>query len=141
MDGQRQIDLLLSEIEARGQSCDRRCLELIDDCLDLISHKLPEVGVAGHRVLKGYLGDAKGEASLAKARIECWSYLDTLGEKKHDLSDPQVCAIRAVICGLYPLDSVDREDLVDYLGFFFELVNLVEPHYEEGQRLLRRYFP
>ena len=139
MDGRRQIDLLLNEIEAKGESCDLRCLQLINDCLDLISEKLPNVAATGHRALKAYLNGTTPEASLEEARVECWTYLDTLGARKRDLSDPKVCAVSAVICGLYPKASLCREDLVDYLGFFFELANVVEPRYQEAQQLLRRY--
>ncbi len=140
MNGQRHIDLLLNEIESVCQSCDRRCLELIDECLDLISEKLPAVGVAGHRTLKAYLGGSRQDVSLEEARTLCWSYLDEFGPSKYDFADPAVCAVRAVICGLWPVESLSRHDLVDDLGAFFDFVNVVEPHYEAEEQLLRRYF-
>jgi hypothetical protein len=140
MDGQ-YIDNLLNEIESDYPRCDRKCLELIDECLDLIAAKLPDVGNTGHSALKDYLIGVTHDASLRKIRIAYWSYLDEHCPNKNNFKDPTEYAIRAVICGLWPVEGLGHHELVDYLGFFLALVNAVEPHYEAETRLLRQKFP
>ena len=113
----------------------------MDACLNLISAKLPPIGLSAHAVMRRYLESCVDESELEATRIACWRYIDANIKNKYDFSDPLLCGVRAVICGLWPVRDVGDEDFIDCVGTFLDFVHRVEPHYDEEILLLREKFP
>jgi TorA maturation chaperone TorD len=72
-------------------------------------------------------------------RVKCWQHIKD-EYKGIDDSNPEVSAIRAVIFALGAHREAEQRDIVDHLSCFLSFVNQVEPHREEEEKLLRRYF-
>jgi hypothetical protein len=135
------LDSLLNVIE---RNCDpttgsEQCTRFSLECLLLIQHKLTPIVFEAIDVISDYLAGNGQLHSITAMRVRLWEYLDTnRREEKHD--DSEVAAIRAVIFPLCGLDNPQLRDIVDHLSFFLEFINLIEPHYEEEEVLLRKYF-
>lgn len=82
-------------------------------CVDFIPRRLPEVVMQALRTAKDFGQGRASEAELERARVACWQHL-----RPHDcdFADPDVCAVRAAICALFPV--VDEP--FDYLSTCLE---------------------
>ncbi len=140
-DPSQKLDLLLNDVEI---NCDptigsRECIQFTLDCLKLIRGKLPPIAEQGVSVVSDYLERRTSLQVVLDALLRAWEYLKE-NCKNTSIEDPVVSAIRAVICALHAQKNPQQRDIVDHLSFFLELVNNVEPHYEEEEALLRTYF-
>jgi hypothetical protein len=136
-----KLSLLLNDIESNcnpavgSEECGRFSLE----CLSLIQHKLPPIAVDAVGILNSYFSGQAQLSSVAEMLERSWQYLRK-GNRDQNFDDPEVSAIRAVIFPLDAQKNPEMRDIVDHLSFFLGLVNNVEPHYEEEEMLLRKYF-
>lgn len=107
--------------------------------LSLMSQPLPEVAARNLDIARQFLNGSLLRESLFEARVSCWKYLD-LRKASTDITKPEYCAIRAVICLLddRPGDGGDAVDLID---FFLDVANKFEDQSENADRLLRQSFP
>lgn len=136
-----KLDLLLNAVETNTAPSVRRgaLVPFMLDCAALIRPSMPSVARESFRVSIDF--EAKRiSVQLVQAAIErCWDELrDACSET--DLDNPEVCAIRAVICILRRQLEPESEDFLDYASFFLRLVNRVEPHEREEERLLLAHF-
>src|SRR5579862_8609514 len=75
---------------------------LMIECLELVPFRLPAVGEAATKIARQYWTERSLPASvLEHARVDCWNYLDQRSASTNTVV-PEYCAVRAVICVLYP---------------------------------------
>jgi hypothetical protein len=55
-------------------------------------------------------------------------------------ANPDVAAVRAVICILHEQFRPNPDDLVDSLSLFLRLLNNIEPRFEEQDALMQKHF-
>jgi hypothetical protein len=137
----QKLDDLLNDVEI---NCDptigsRESIRFTLDCLYLILGKLPRIAEQGITVVSDYLERRTSLQSVEDTRARCWEYLGQ-NYKNTSIEDPVVSAIRAVIFPLWAQQYPEQRDIVDHLSVFLELVNYLEPHYEEEEALLRTHF-
>ncbi len=109
-------DDLLNELEATG------ALEARPDLLRwslvaaarLLSSKLPPTVVAALDTAERHLRGTATDTELEAARVHSWHLADTPGGQ---VTDPDVAAIRAAICALYP----EIDDPFETTRFFFSM--------------------
>jgi len=135
------IGFLLNDIEEKcnPRIGDEECHRFSMDCLALIRHRLPAIGVEAMRVLDEYKAGHAERDVLDKMYIKCWQYLrENCPEQK--LSDPKFSSIRAV---LFPLDAQrnpEPRDILNHVVLFLQFINNVEPHMDSERELLKKYF-
>ncbi|MFC5862796.1 hypothetical protein ACFPT7_10880 [Acidicapsa dinghuensis] len=139
--GGRKLDLILNDIETNCEPSRyaAACLPFMVECASLIESELPRIAFESLQTAKSYLRQEAGTVSVQQALSECWRELD---KKKRTTSfdDPEVCAIRAVICILHDQVHSEPDDLVDRMSNFLEILNGVVPREAEQESLLRLYF-
>ncbi len=82
--------------------------------IDLIPGSLPNIAKEALKAAATFQRGRASEAELERVRVACW---DHLGSRDCEFSDPEVCAMRAVICALFPV----IEDPAESLGLFLDL--------------------
>lgn len=85
------------------------------------------VGLEALALAEQYWG--KGDLfshELDKARISCWDYLDS-NYVPANPTEQRDCAIRALICVLYP--DPPSEDISELTECFFEFIALIGVYY------------
>lgn len=137
----QKLDLLLNRIE---MNCDltiggKTCNEFMMECLSLIQSKLPPIAVEAFRVSNDYLAGRAKLRSVTGMLEKCWEYLHE-NHQDQKINQPEVSAIRAVICLLHAQAHPQERDIVDQLSFFLTLVNNVESQFDREEFLLRRHF-
>jgi len=136
-----KIGLLLNDIE---QTCDppvgcEGCRRFTVECLSLIRHKLPSIATEAIGVAENCLAGHTGLEPVSEVLVGSWQYLDQ-HYPAAPLSDPNVSGIQAVIFLLHAVLHPEESDIVDHLSCFLMLVNNVEPHQKEQERLLYKHF-
>jgi hypothetical protein len=135
------LDLLLNTIEENCEPADyiRSRVPFMIECATLVESRMPIVAVEAMRIARNYLDKKVSADTVQRALVTCWK---TLGASKSEmlLDDPNVCAIRALICVLREELYTGEEDFVDIMSFFLSLLNRVEAHPVEQAALLKRYF-
>jgi hypothetical protein len=84
-----------------------------------------------------YFSGETSEIELKKARVACWEYLDSINASV-DVSTPENCFVRAVICCLYP--KPEDNDLHYQLSWFLILAKKVEDHSLTLPVLVQEFF-
>ena len=104
--------------------------------LSLIKAPLPPIADAGILTAEKFSHGNVSAVELENARIACWKFLEDKGAST-DVSVPENCAVRAVICCLH--SKPEDEDLFDLLSWFLELARKVEDHSSEIPSLAERF--
>jgi len=100
MIGQKELDSLLDDIEERqGTRCTDGCTRFMLGCLSLIRHRLPPLAEQALELAQRYVAGTVSAADLIRMRVDCWRQISG---HEMETGDPSVCAMRAVICVLYP---------------------------------------
>ena len=101
----------------------RRVCNFVIAFVELFQGTIPLVAKDALIVVKAFWrGDASAE-QVELARIKCWEYLDSKSAST-DFSNPETCAIRAVICILYA--EPPSEDMAELVGWFLTLMEKVD---------------
>jgi hypothetical protein len=103
-------------------------------CCHLIGRKLPPQAWHWLQVSSDYRVGRITSQELDVARVAAWKYL---GPQSCNFSSPEVNAVRAVICLMFP---DNRNDWYDSLCVFLEFCNDAENHQEEQCQLIRELF-
>ena len=137
-DGSAALDLALNDIE---EDCGtaiagERVLRFQLATLKLIEKELPEIVTEAISAAQRYLAGQETRMGLRSLQLKCWSVLD---EKYpgQTLSNPEVSAIRAAIFLLHAGQVDQDDDFVNASSFFLNLINNIEPHYEEELHLMK----
>jgi len=95
-------------------------VRLMIECLQLISSPMPDPGSSGIALAKRYwLDQSVTSSDLEEARVDCWKYLDERSASTNT-DEPEYCALRAVICVLFPPPCSD--DIRESISFFNEML-------------------
>ncbi|WNG61484.1 hypothetical protein F0U59_47330 [Archangium gephyra] len=113
------------------------CFQFMAQCCTLIQEWIPPVAQQALEVAWRYWKQQASEENLTAARVRCWKYLDA-SKAGSDLDDRKTCAVRAVICCLYPLTV--PEEIPEVLHTFMEFFDTVEHHPSEQTRILKELF-
>ena len=136
-----KLDLLLNSIE---ENCDptryrAAWIPYLIACAALVEHRMPAVAIASFGVSRDYAAGRVSMQSVREAMQRCWEDLQK-GHREMRLDDPQVSAVRAVICVLQRQLEPESDDFLDFTSFFLQVVDNVEPHPDEEEALLREHF-
>jgi hypothetical protein len=136
-----KLDLLLNEIEENCSSSKYQAsvLPFMFDCACLIEHRMPKIALDCLSVAKDFAENRGDREALIEAVRACWQALGK-GDASQNLANPEVSAIRVVICILHWQLSPDADEFLDLLSFLMQLVNNVEPSYEKQEVLIKRRF-
>lgn len=104
-------------------------------CCQLISNKLPEIAHHWLHVAQDYRKGLVSINDLVAARVEAWRFLEP---NSNNFSLPEVNAIRAVICLMFP--ESEQDDWFATLDVFLDFTNAVEEHEAEQSAILRELF-
>jgi hypothetical protein len=127
----------MDELDERGPLEEHsRCLRsfMLTICALLTEH-LPPRSAHWLALANAYGNGAASDEDLKAAQVEAWTHL---GPHRYDFSRPDVNAIRAVICTLFP-DGPDPH-LFENMLFFFEFCAAAGVDREEQHRLLQATF-
>ena len=91
---------------------------------------LPDTAIRALEVAERFLGGSAGNRDLEGARVSCWHLCNTPGG---EVSSPDVAALRAAICALYP----KLDDPLETVRFFFGMSQLSGGPVPEQLELLR----
>lgn len=105
--------------------------------LALIREKLPPMAIQALDVFDTYRSGRESAVAVVDKRVQCFAYMEQMAGGRV-YGNPLVNAVGAATYLLYPEE--DRLEFVDHLAEFTELANSVEPHYDEQELLLRKYF-
>jgi hypothetical protein len=93
--------------------------------ISLIQAARPAVVDSAILIANKFFKDETSEIELEKARVACWQFLTNINASS-DVSTPENCFVRAVICCLYP--KPEDDDLHYQLSWFLVLARKVEDH-------------
>ena len=101
------------------------CIKFMLVCIPLVEAYSPKVALDAFSVAKKYwLEKTASLQDLENSRVECWTYLDS-NSATISLQEKRFCAVRAVICVLYP--EPPGESIIDLISWFIEIL------YEVGE--------
>ncbi|WP_437608113.1 hypothetical protein WMF20_45890 [Sorangium sp. So ce834] len=134
----RTIDLLnkIDEEVGLNKHADRCVRFMVESCI-LIKDRLSDSGTSALVVAQRYWAGLATENELEAARVECWQELDAKSWSTNT-EEPEACAMRAVICVLYPR-WVER-DALEHMEWFMQMSNRAEDHWIEQYNLLHSLF-
>jgi len=134
-----RLDLLLNSIDENctPEVYEPLLLPFMIDCADMIASRMSTVAADAFRIVKTHNGASSQSQELMEAVQRCWQ---SLGQRNMSLDDPGVSATRAVICILHVRLRRESDEFIDGTSFFLQLINNVEPHIDEQEALLRKYF-
>ena len=115
----------------------KESIDFMLDALDLIAGRFPPEAKGIFLRAKSFHGGKGDREEIEKARKECWKINDKL-PSPYTHWGPDVCALRALICVLYPKDGY--EDIEQVLNFFLMVSNVAEDHKVEQCQLLKDHF-
>jgi len=100
---------------------------------------LPSVATDALDVARCFQRSQASAEQLERARIQCWEFLDAKSAST-DFSQPEICAIRAVICILYA--ESPSEDVSELLSWFLTLVGKMDASdaVPDAASFLKTYF-
>lgn len=105
--------------------------------ISLIQAVRPNVVDNAILIANKYFRGETSEIELEKARVACWEFLANINASC-DVSTPENCFVRAVICCLYP--KPEDDDLHYQLTWFLTLSKKVEDHSLALPLLVEEYF-
>ena len=98
-------------------------------CIEKADFVLPRPISSAFTIAKEYWFYGENvEDKLVHSRVECWTYLDSLGPgSSTSVASPEIAAIKAVICvlhepSLYELVGRSEDRLDDTIDFFSEVL-------------------
>ena len=136
------FDLLLNVIEEKCEPAAyvKRIVPFMIECATLIEPRMSPKTLSMFNVIRSYADAQLTPAGEVRATMtKCWEDLKA-DHRDMRLDDPEVCAIRAMICILDAQLHSETNNFVDVLSFFTSLLNRLEPHNLEHEALLRKYF-
>jgi hypothetical protein len=104
----------------------------------LLAPLLPPAAEEWLHVANRYQEKHASAADLDRARVEAW---DFLGNDSCNSESPNVLAVRAIICLLFPDDYEDGEQWFDTVQCFLVASNDAVDHRREQCELLLKLFP
>lgn len=114
------IDFIEAMQERNGLAVTyRRICEAMVVYLQLFSSSLPPVAQSALKIVAQFHHGEASAADLEAARVKCWELLDE-NSASSDFSEPQTCAVRAVICVLYA--SPPSDDISELFSWFLNLM-------------------
>jgi hypothetical protein len=137
-----RVDLLLNLVEENcaPEEYQRSRIPFMIDCLLLVEQRMPLAAAQPFLVSRLYADQKVDSASLVEAIEKSWRALGR-GEASLNLGDPDVSAVRAVICILHSELHPESNDFVDSISFFLNLLNNVKPCSEQQEALIKKHFP
>jgi hypothetical protein len=141
MKDDERTELLLNLIEGR---CDPKEHEdfwvpYMIECFSMIEAQIPSIAAESLQVCKDYAFRQASLQQVCEALQLCWNDLEKTHREMH-LNDPDVSAIRAVICILSWQKHPELENFLNFISFYLRLLNNIEPHAYEQEKLLRKHF-
>ncbi len=114
------LDELTDAMTATASGDYKTSVRLMVKCLRVIPFPVPDVVITGIELARRYWkhGSAS-ETDLERARVACWNYLDHVASSTNTI-EPEFCAIRAVICVLYP--NAPSDDIGELIDFFNQML-------------------
>lgn len=100
------------------------CMQVMCFCLRLVLMDAPQVVTKSLALgCLHWLESRASESDLDAARIECWEFLDGMGEGA-SLGSREAIAVRAVICVLFPRPQ-NSDAGYEAIEFFVDLLNML----------------
>ena len=122
---------LLEDIDLEPpQDCASEVRSFMLDICSRLAQRMPAVAASSLSVGRDFLSGACDVVALEAARVACWNHL---GDRSCEFGDPDVNAVRAVICTLFP----DSDDTFDTLHNFLDFAigaGLPESQLVDGMR-------
>lgn len=126
----------LEELELKGVlSNEKKVLTFCCACCHLILDKLPEIARKALKIAEKYIEEKATIQDLVNARVALWHYL---GNDYMSFDQPNVAAVRGVICCLYEIKTQDQG--FDSIDFVMKFCNTVENKYSEQHKMLIEIF-
>jgi hypothetical protein len=104
----------------------------------LLAPLLPPAAKEWLQVAEQYGERQATAADLERVRVAAWDYL---GKDSCNFESPNVLAVRAVICLLFPDDYEHGEQWFETVHFFLDVSNDAANHQREQSELLLNLFP
>ncbi len=98
---------------------------------------LPRAAEEWFQVAERYRRKHADAADLERVRVAAW---DFLGKDSCSFESPNVLAVRAVICLLFPDDYEGGDQWFETVHFFLDVSNDAADHQREQCKLLRQLF-
>ena len=120
----------LVELQDRIEASPSQTQQFLIQAARLLSGRLPKPAIAALDIAERF---HRGDASLTEleaARVQCWNLCNTPGGA---IDSPDVAALRAAICALYPR----LDEPYDVVSFFLGLSERCRGPIAEQVRLLR----
>jgi hypothetical protein len=101
---------------------------------DRLANRLPVAATSALRVAHEFKQASSDIPEVVAARVACW---DCLGDRSCDFQDPEVSAVRAVICTLFPVSDDAIETTHNFLDFAIsaglpeqQLLAIMQAHFD-----------
>jgi hypothetical protein len=104
----------------------------------MLASLLPPTAEEWLQVAARYRHNQATSEDLERVRVAAW---DFLGKDSCNFESPDVLAVRAVICLLFPDDYEGGEQWFETVQFFLDVSNGAADHKREQSVLLRQLFP
>lgn len=130
----REVQCFNQRREERTISQDNTPWELLDE----LDRPGLLCGECGRLRAARYRHNQASAADLERVRVAAW---DFLGTDSCSFESPEVLAVRAVICLLFPDDYAGGERWFDTVHFFLDASNRAANRQREQVELLRELFP
>jgi hypothetical protein len=136
-----ELDLLLNQIEENCSPSQyaSALLPFMFECANLVADRMPKIALDSLAIGRSFAAGGAVAGSLDDAIQASWKALDK-GPNGLQPKEPEVSAIRLVICILHRLRHPGSDDFVDLASFFLQLVNNIEPSSERLEGLIRKWF-
>ncbi len=126
----------LEDLELKGAlNNEKKVLSFCCACCNLIFDKLPDNARNALAVAERYIKGSANLQDLINARNALWKFL---GEDFMNFDNPNVAAIRAVICCLYEIKNQDES--FNSIAYVMGFCNYVEVKSSEQYNLLVEIF-
>ena len=127
---------LLEDFEVSGVLNDeKKVLSFCCACCRLIWDELPKIAQEALKISEKYIKNAASVQGLINVRVQLWK---NLGSDYMNLTSPNVAAIRAVICCLYEIKTMD--EAFTTAAYAMSFCNTVKNKDAEQYQLLLKIF-
>jgi len=127
---------LLEELELSGALNDeKKVLSFCCACCRLICGKLPKIAQDALEVSENYIKNSASVQDLINARVGLWKFIES---DYMNFEKPHVPAIRAVICCLYEIKTID--EAFSSACYALDFCNCIEIKTAEHIELLLKIF-
>ena len=132
----RALEQIVESVDASVEDDYRKCMLIFLGCLSLVKDDLPETGLNAFNLAEQYWKKGDMEpGKLDEARISCWEYLDSNNVPASPI-EKRDCALRALICVLYPDQPSD--DIGELTECFFEFIEQIEVDNQSIDNIVKR---